>query len=1312
MPLPLCLPPGWGSAGWGWAPFGGGGPLSSDLPQHPPFDVYCVGPCAEMEDIAQYHEVVLVGGITDPLTGDLVLASGGQGSVPTAQSLEITKPTPSIWTLELTGKFTNLPPTLSSLTGGIGQVFAGVWNDQGGSAGLFFSQQGIGYAAYQNDPVIPIPNSENIINETDYWTVRMVGNVNTGALFVYITLSSLLDEGIGHQLRFVVALPTQEGAHQEHTLVSCTGTGSALCRIDIRSICLAGSSIVPNMPPVADAGNDQEVKLCTIGQLDGSASFDPEGAPVTYFWRLVDAPTASQWVFEGFDGWTAPDPSGFTNEYHTFNPLTPLNLTAGDVLTTPDGSYVIHAIDTTDPSDQVITIDGYYLVAGQQYAHYFKLVKQGALYRPATVNPTFYPDAAGFWKFDLVVSDGQLYSEPAIVIESVRESPVPRGCTPDLSFIWNYLSDFWSLVQDKEPIETVWSAIAQIASAELLKLWQVDYNKSLRDIQRTMVRKWLYYDLLIQEPFFDMTTCPCMNVPNGFLYGSSGQVLPAAPIVPGTGLNPCGYRTNIALAGLDIQQNDLLLLNGVGYRIDSVVPDTGSSTYGDLVLLDPIYQVPPPGPLPVISNWAIVRSITSSQIDFWGGLVTYNDDVIVEVLDRTTGQYEFYKSKAIGVCEAVPQSLAADPTQWAQWALDTTGRYALYFVGVFRRSHIAVSDRIRDIPFLQDTIKDAPIDEVLQRNIDFFIEQYRGRTCIRFADVWQHQELDSTQTPPALVWVADPTPPSRLWGEYNYIENLSVVESNFGAVAGLTVADLSAVQAQVPGEVDYLEAVKGLWFVYFSAQTPWALRIGAQILLGLPYAEEDGTIVQIIPNLSVAATRVLVADNGDNGIVRSYDYADGLSLETNPVTGLPYAVGDAITQFSPLCTGVTVQDWVNTPGWIAPYVTQGVLYEVQKYFLFPVVIAEPAYTLAGALLTRQLMLNVKAAHTWPIIVDHVVLTPTDIDVEEDFSMRVKLSIYEGPCTGYPQQHPLMWNVGDTGPVTVFPKPATTTDSTVVGQHRHDYYPGSGWYSSWKSAYGVKDYPDQGYADFYDPSIVAPSFPLLLHVIPRAGAATTDTVITDAWASCLSGFYVEIVPNTVEAAPNYTLTVWVNGTAYSSYDFTVALAPGETVFRAVVSYPFTSYDIPAGAAVTMRLTVGVGGSGTPDWQYCRAIANLGYHYQGQMLWGYIAASTGSHPYPNPPYPGGDTLCPELPLAVTVYSAWPVAQMPQFGSIFVYGDPVYPAYVDTSGAEPAIVVDWSSPTHSVSPGTGDPGWSFTQNLDPPSSPYTGYVSKRYY
>src|ERR1044071_5550734 len=91
-------------------------------------------------------------------------------------------------------------------------------------------------------------------------------------------------------------------------------------------------------------------------------------------------------------------------------------------------------------------------------------------------------------------------------MKSVVDSPLPRGVVPKTDFIFDYLSDYWSLLEDRESIGTFWSALAQVTAAELYTLWQHDYSKSLRDIQRTFLRRWLHYDLLLGEPIPELTT--------------------------------------------------------------------------------------------------------------------------------------------------------------------------------------------------------------------------------------------------------------------------------------------------------------------------------------------------------------------------------------------------------------------------------------------------------------------------------------------------------------------------------------------------------------------------------------------------------------------------------------------------------------------------------------------------------------------------------------------------------------------------------------------------------------------------------------
>lgn len=108
---------------------------------------------------------------------------------------------------------------------------------------------------------------------------------------------------------------------------------------------------------------------------------------------------------------------------------------------------------------------------------------------------SFAPDVTGIYKIQLVVNDGTFQSQPTEAVVEVRVILVPHheGYTPDASFIWNYLSDFWNLVPDRKRYETYWSALIQITSAEMLKLYQYQYNKSIRDIQEVIQKKWVSF---------------------------------------------------------------------------------------------------------------------------------------------------------------------------------------------------------------------------------------------------------------------------------------------------------------------------------------------------------------------------------------------------------------------------------------------------------------------------------------------------------------------------------------------------------------------------------------------------------------------------------------------------------------------------------------------------------------------------------------------------------------------------------------------------------------------------------------------------
>ncbi|MDR1727511.1 MAG: hypothetical protein LBT74_06235 [Acidobacteriota bacterium] len=51
-----------------------------------------------------------------------------------------------------------------------------------------------------------------------------------------------------------------------------------------------------DLPPVADAGEDQEVEAGVAAQLDGGASSDPQGYPLTYLWSVLAGSWDTSWT--------------------------------------------------------------------------------------------------------------------------------------------------------------------------------------------------------------------------------------------------------------------------------------------------------------------------------------------------------------------------------------------------------------------------------------------------------------------------------------------------------------------------------------------------------------------------------------------------------------------------------------------------------------------------------------------------------------------------------------------------------------------------------------------------------------------------------------------------------------------------------------------------------------------------------------------------------------------------------------------------------------------------------------------------------
>lgn len=1029
---------------------------------------------------------------SDAAVEDLEISSGrlpGGGLSSGDARISVSEPVSQTFTAEWVVKLASLPTDFTDLTRR--HVYLGVHSAQGAVAGLFVAKVGWAYTGSVSFPVLdpvgdpdgelqldtsfqPIPGSSAYAYEDEYVVVRIAANFQLDVVYVYVTRLSEVASS-GQKLRAILpVIPAYSSAGPvlDQSLLSVRGDEAQGVSVGLDTWALSSELVIPNVPPVADAGIDQAIRLCSIVKLSGENSFDPEGSPLAYQWLLTEAPNTSQFCVEKSDGYTQPElvPTGFTDrlfstELGVEDSVDPIEV--GDVLLFLNNTYTI-----TETG-----VDGnFYVRVGSQVlpdnasVETFKVLRQRGVSNPNTVEPTFLPDVPGFYSFELTVNDGDLDSEPSAVVVNAVESPLPRGCVPDLTFIFEYLSDFWNLVDDREKLSVFWSAMAQVCATELYTLWQYEYNASLRDIQRTFVRRLLHYDLLLGEPVPELTRTRLVlggivstTIPSGGLAGFRNSTLaltspiftgtlsvtfkalePAAPdsvrreletrlqntvddrievvlyeeqqtgdyravitapfpmtvescSIPlfsagqdnrplsgssGSAVAESTYKVDVSLEGISIQEDDFLVVGGVAYRIVRVLTSPADDFPKQRIVVKEKLPTAPS------VEWRVCGWASSEFLDFYSGLVGEGDYVDLEVTEAsgTTSPLdavqEIVEQRVRGVGASLPDRVALDLWEAAQYLQDDSLRVLL--VRVVRRSHVPVASEVADVPTLQDKPVVEDDRDTLRRNVDFFLESFRGRRSIRFVsgragdagDVWEGLR-----------------PPDRLWAEYTFLDNAQTIEDNFGAAAGLTLEQLSAI----PGNIDYLSAVRGLWYAYVTGPTVYSLRVGVQILLGLPFAEEEGVIEEIRSDFSPSEGRILVRDTANVEIVRSYRFPRTLDLEVNPETGAAYVVGDVVGQFAPLVSGAEVTDYITDPTWFEGLIGQGSFYEVEKFNRFLVRARRVAFNIESLLLVRDFILSIKPTYTYPLFLITQKVEDTTVDVTDEVEFGGVLSLYDSPC---------------------------------------------------------------------------------------------------------------------------------------------------------------------------------------------------------------------------------------------------------------------------------------------------------------------------
>lgn len=180
-----------------------------------------------------------------------------------------------------------------------------------------------------------------------------------------------------------------------------------------------------NNEPIADAGGDLGGKVGVVVNLDGSASYDPDGDSLNYTWSIVSAPSDSHVKLSDADQETAqlvPDTDG---TWHIA-----LVVDDGDLESEEDELTVSVTSGNGTPtasagSDQTVTAGDTVMLNGSassdpdgdplsyQWTLSTRPAGSAATLSSSTAErPSFTTDVAGQYEATLVVSDGRTSSSP------------------------------------------------------------------------------------------------------------------------------------------------------------------------------------------------------------------------------------------------------------------------------------------------------------------------------------------------------------------------------------------------------------------------------------------------------------------------------------------------------------------------------------------------------------------------------------------------------------------------------------------------------------------------------------------------------------------------------------------------------------------------------------------------------------------------------------------------------------------------------------------------------------------------------------
>lgn len=449
---------------------------------------------------------------------------------------------------------------------------------------------------------------------------------------------------------------------------------------------------------------------------------------------------------------------------------------------------------------------------------------------------------------------------------------------------------------------------------------------------------------------------------------------------PATANSYIVYGVDLEAAG--VRAGDFLVLNnGQSFEIDRVLSNPSDPLKGMRVLLRENL------PLDASSSWKIPSSIKGSSVSYAEEGAYPGDLVKFESYEAGTGVFSDQRGHLVSLSGS---SLLADLHEL--YSIAGTASITTRFLGLKKRKALAIYEDTISVPRLQDKIPVSSNPTLWLENVNYIIEPFYRDGGSGPIPMLQFRD--------SVFILPDLEPPDIFWAEVTLLDNSPQIEGLFGSLVGFMRDDASKFDK----DFNYLSGAAGLLYARQKGPHVYPIRVGAQILLGQPFAEVSGTILEVDPLFSPTKGRLLVQDDDltRGEVVRSYYYRkDPLDmsatsgLELNPATGAPWAVGDSMPQFSPIGAGVGVIDVYNDPEWYIPFVRAGMMSELEKFHTFLVQYNVDLVSLANLSLLASFMHKASPRHTHHVLLGVKGVTE-EIDILDQLGAVIHFNQIDSP----------------------------------------------------------------------------------------------------------------------------------------------------------------------------------------------------------------------------------------------------------------------------------------------------------------------------